>query len=713
MSNQSDSSDKSRPEGFANPDSFLPGETPPFDFIVESINDSILVCDLRGAITYVNRRFAKLIAYDRQQLVDGMTIFDVVTPKGAQQLKELLSKRQEGGEESDSDWQYELELKRQDGSVATGLINTTPIKGEDGAYTGTIAAITDITERKEAEEALRAARAELEERVKQRTAELEKANEAMQREVETRRLAETKALEASKAKSAFLANMSHELRTPLNAVLGYTELIDEDINLFLSGDDPELPAESIQNDLHKIHRAATHLLAIINDILDLSKVEAGRMDLHHDTFEFGDLLDEIAETISPLVTTNNNELNVEIDDSLGTVTTDRTKLKQVLLNLASNASKFTSDGTVTIKAKLDESGPRGCAVVEVSDTGVGIAQDKLEDLFAPFTQADSSTTREYGGTGLGLTICKRFCELMGGEISAESEKGVGSTFSVRIPVDSKQVSQDPAPSEVEWSEEHGVPHVGDAEDTLVLVIDDDADVHELMRRFLVSRGYQVISAYGGDQGLEYARKLQPDIITLDVMMPGRDGWSVLTEIKSDDELAEIPIVIVSMINDRNIGYALGASEYLVKPIQRDRLVGTLSRFRSKSAEGSVLVVEDEADTREMVRRHLDRAGWQVETAENGRVALERLEEGLVPDVVVLDLMMPEVDGFEVAATMRQKPDWADIPIVVLTAMDLSDADHAQLRDSVSRILQKGSTSIDSVVDHILEALDSKAAAPVA
>lgn len=711
MSSHSDSSDGSRPEGFANPDSFLPGETPPFDFIVESINDSILVCDLRGAITYVNRRFAKLIGYERQQLVDGMTIFDVVTPKGAQQLKELLSKRQEGGDEADSDWQYELELKRPDGAVATGLINTTPIKNDDGEYTGTIAAITDITERKEAEEALRAARAELEERVKERTLKLEHANEALQTEVETRRHAETKALEASKAKSAFLANMSHELRTPLNAVLGYTELIDEDINLFLNGDDSELPAESIQKDLHKIHRAATHLLAIINDILDLSKVEAGRMDLHHDTFEFGQLLQEIAETISPLVANNYNELTVDLDDELSTVTTDRTKLKQVLLNLASNASKFTSDGEVTLAATLDTSGTRPCVVVDVTDTGVGIPQEKLESLFAPFTQADSSTTREYGGTGLGLTICKRFCELMGGEISVQSEVGVGSTFSVRIPIDSKQVRDEVTPAKIEWSEEHGVPHVGDAEDTLVLVIDDDSDVHELMRRFLVSRGYQVISAYSGDQGIEYARKLDPDIITLDVMMPGRDGWSVLTELKSDDELAQIPIVIVSMINDRNIGYALGASEYLVKPIQRERLVDTLSRFRATSAEGTVLVVEDEDDTRDMVRRHLDRAGWQVETAENGNVALEKLGDGLIPDVVVLDLMMPEVDGFEVAARMRQNPDWAEIPIVVLTAMDLTEADHAQLRDSVSRILQKGSTSIDKVVDYILAALDSKAAAP--
>ncbi len=681
------------------------GSMPSFDFIVESINDSILVASPTGAITYANRRFAQMVGWGRDELVNGMTIFDVVTPKGAAQLKELLSKRKQGTEEAEGDWRYELEIAHKDGTTAVGLLNTTPIKNADGEYAGTIAAITDITERKKAEEQLRKARAELEERVRERTAELNELNEALQAQVETRRVAEEKALEASKAKSTFLANMSHELRTPLNAVIGYTELIDEDLSTGPSGG---WSLETVRGDLDKIHRAANHLLSIINDILDLSKVEAGRMDLYEDVFDMRSLLDEIAETAKPLVDKNDNTLSVEVDEHVGVGVADRTKLKQVLLNLLSNAAKFTTQGEIALTATPATVAGSDGVRIAVADTGVGIPQEKLDDLFAPFTQADSSTTREYGGTGLGLTICRRFCELMGGEITVESEHGVGSTFSVRLPF-GEQATGLSRPSSTAEDDAAAAPAAhttaatpGAPTDTRVLVVDDDGDVHNLMRRFLTPRGYHVESAYDGDQGLELARSFHPHVITLDVMMPERDGWSVLTALKADADLARIPVVMISMINDDNIGYALGASEYLVKPIGRDRLMTVLERFRTDSAprQPRALIVEDDRDTREMLERHLEREGWQIDMAENGRVALDQLEAGLRPDVMLLDLMMPEIDGFEVARRVRATPEWNNIPIIVLTAMDLTEADRKRLDESVERVLQKGRSSIEEVIEQI-------------
>ena len=330
----------------------------------------------------------------------------------------------------------------------------------------------------------------------------------------------------------------------------------------------------------------------------------------------------------------------------------------------------------------------------------------FEELFEPFTQVDESTTREQGGTGLGLTICKRFIEMMDGEIDVRSEVGEGSTFSIIVP-SSREGLDDSTSEPVVDAGTAEIPQLSDAEDTTVLIIDDDSDVHELMRRFLLPHGFQVVSAFSGDTGVQYAKRIEPDIIALDVMMPGRDGWSVLSELKSDDETAHIPVVMVSMVDDRSIGYALGASEYLVKPISKQRLVETLSRFRPDSPEPHAMVVEDEQDVREVVQRHLTRAGWTVTTAENGEVALEQLAAGGQPDVVILDLMMPKVDGFEVADRMKDHPDWKDIPIIVLTAMDLDEQDYRRLRESVSRVIEKSATSFDEVVEQVVHIAETR------
>ncbi|QDG49612.1 response regulator [Persicimonas caeni] len=669
----------------------------PFATIVETINDGILVVRLGGEIIYANESMAKMLGYSRPEMVGNM-LFDFMEEEWAERARQNLKRRQEGVEEMfDHRWQHN------DGGGVWTLVSAKPMHDEDGVQWGSLVAIQNISERKEMEEEIRQARDELEMRVQERTRQLVETNERLQREVEERREAEERALEASRAKSAFLANMSHELRTPLNAVIGYTELIQEDLD-FGASNPAELPLESIQSDLKKVHHSANHLLALINDILDLSKVEAGKMDLHLDAFDLAELVDEVIDTVRPLVAKNDNDLERSYRRR-GEVVTDRTKLKQVLLNLVGNAAKFTEKGVIELSTAEAVVNSMPGVRIEVRDTGMGIDPESIDRLFEPFTQADESTTRKHGGTGLGLTICKRFCEMMGGTIDVQSTLGEGTTFTILLPTEHRSGLAEPSAT-------MEIPHLSadflsnSGEGPTVLVIDDDPHVHELMRRFLGPRGFHVISAFNGDQGVELARTKRPDVITLDVMMPGRDGWSVLSNLKAEADLESIPVVMVTMIDDKSIGYALGASDYLVKPIQRDRLVKVLARFHPERG-GTALVVEDEDDVREVMARHLRRADWRVRTAENGTAALEMLDSE-IPDVVVLDLMMPEMDGFEVAEIMRQEPRWQEIPIVVVTAMDLDDAQHSRLQKSVERILSKNVSSVDQVLKEVLAVTGAQA-----
>ncbi|RAL20189.1 hybrid sensor histidine kinase/response regulator [Lujinxingia litoralis] len=663
----------------------------PFDTIVETINDGILVCEMDGTIIYANVSMATMLGYAQQQMV-GKTLFDFMTEAWARRARENLARRQEGVAEM-----FDHQFSHSDGHGVWTLVSAKPMREDDGTQWGSLVAIQDISDRKHMEEELRQARDELERRVEERTQQLVEINARLQREVEERTEAEQRALEASRAKSAFLANMSHELRTPLNAVIGYTELIQEDLGLGAE----HIDVPGVARDLTKIHASANHLLSLINDILDLSKVEAGKMELFLESFDLADLVREVIDTIEPLARQNDNALDMNAHYH-GEFVADRTKLKQVMLNLMGNAVKFTDEGTIRLSTSPTTVHGMAGVCIEVEDTGMGISADKIEHLFQPFTQADESTTRRHGGTGLGLTICKRFCEMMGGNIEVESKLGQGTIFRVLLP------SADPSGlqehSDVLWKPdfEGAALHPELDAGPRILVIDDDPNVHELMRRILTPRGFQLVSAYSGDQGVTLAQEHLPDVITLDVMMPGKDGWSVLSTLKSHAGLEHIPVVMISMVDDRNIGFALGATDYLVKPIQRDRLLKTLSRFHPEEG-ASALVVEDEPDIREMISRHLRNAGWSVNTAAHGRQALEILEDER-PDVVLLDLMMPEMDGFEVAEIMRSEPRWKDIPIVVVTAMDLDDAETARLRRSVSRILSKNVRSIDEVMTEVMDVI---------
>ncbi len=490
-------------------------------------------------------------------------------------------------------------------------------------------------------------------------------------------IAKEAAEDASRAKSSFLANMSHELRTPLNAIIGYSEMLQEEAQ--------ERGLTELVADLQKVHGAGRHLLALINDILDLSKIESGKMELLLESFDVRSLLEDVESTIHPLVQKNHNTLLVRGVESAGAMHTDVTRLRQVLFNLLSNACKFTQAGTITLDVSRRRREAGDELVFRLSDTGIGMSPGQRARLFEAFMQADASTSRRYGGTGLGLAISRRFCQMMGGNVTVESALGKGSTFVVTLPASvPERRPAEPEPGR----------HIG-----TVLVIDDDRDACELLARSLTKEGFRVVTAATGDEGLRAAREHKPDAITLDVLMPGMDGWAVLKTLKSDPEVARIPVVMISMVDERDMGRALGAADYLPKPIDRERLSAVLRRFRGSRTPCPALVIEDDPASREVLRRTLEGDGWRVCEARNGREGLEFLKGG-APDLILLDLMMPEMDGFEFVEALRANPAWVQIPVVVVTARDLSGEERERLERHVRKVLQKGALTADALAREI-------------
>ena len=491
---------------------------------------------------------------------------------------------------------------------------------------------------------------------------------------------------ASQLKSQFLANMSHELRTPLNAIIGVTEMLHEDA--------VDLKRDNELEPLGRVLRAAKHLLALINDILDLSKIEAGKMDIHIESFAIAPLINDVVQTIGAMAAKNGNSVVVDCAADMGTMRADQTRIRQALLNLVSNANKFTERGTVTIVARRTADAGPEWVTMAVTDTGIGLTPEQMGKLFQEFVQADASTTRKYGGTGLGLAISRRFCQMMGGDITVASKPGQGSTFTIRLPAE-VGIAQ---PAAAARDAAVARPSAAQSRFPTVLVVDDDPTVREVIARHLTREGFSVATASGGQEGLRLARELHPVAITLDVMMPDIDGWTVLAAIKGDPELADIPVVLVTIVDEKNRGYALGATDYMVKPVDRARLSGVLRNICGAGGRQALLVDDDEMMRRGM-RLALEQDGWQVAEAENGRVALARLAEKR-PDIIMLDLMMPEMDGFEFLVEMRSHAEWRDIPVLVVTAKDLTAEERSQLNGDVERVLQKGAAELDELLAEI-------------
>jgi PAS domain S-box-containing protein len=551
------------------------------------------------------------------------------------------------------------------------LTSKLPLKDERGNIIGLLGIGRDITERKRAEEQVRLQMSIIE----KQNRELTTANE--------------KALEATKAKSAFLASMSHELRTPLNAIIGYSEMLDEEMGD--NGDD------RYRADIEKVRAAGKHLLGLINDILDLSKIEAGRMELYLEEFDLKPVIGEVASTVQPLIAQNENIFVLTENEEIRLVRLDLTKVRQILFNLISNASKFTQNGTVSLEVtSVPGDAASGPGIrFRVSDTGIGITKEQEERLFKEFAQADGSTTRKFGGTGLGLAISKRFCEMMGGSIGIESSSSKGTTFVAILPQRIEESREGPilrtVPSIIA---DRVIP-----KKSCILIIDDDPSVRDLLTRYLTKEGYLTEAVSSGDEGLKRARETIPLAIILDVVMPSKDGWVVLQEIKGDPALEAVPVVMYTMVDDKNFGLAIGASEYLIKPVDKEKILHAIQRLVPQVKRSYVLVVDDDSDARITICRPMEKAGWNVRTADNGKSAIAILEKE-IPGIIFLDIMMPVMDGFEFLALLQSRKEWDHIPVVIVTAKDLSTEESQRLNGAVMKVIQKGDLTPDKLLKQL-------------
>jgi GAF domain-containing protein/CheY-like chemotaxis protein/HAMP domain-containing protein len=512
--------------------------------------------------------------------------------------------------------------------------------------------------------------------------------------------------EVDRLKSEFLASMSHELRTPLNSIIGFSRVI-------LKGIDGPL-TELQQTDLTAIHSAGQHLLGLINDILDLSKIEAGKLELAFDEVNLSEVIRGVMTSAIGLTRDKPITLHVEMPADLPAVWADQIRIRQAVLNLVANAAKFTDQGSITVRAavvhdrplRADGDGPLVEFVrVSVIDTGIGIAGEDMPKLFQAFQQVDSSSSRRAGGTGLGLNITKQLVELHGGRIGLSSQYGHGSTFWFTVPVHPEPVSPPEPP---------GADGQGDTR-RIVLAVDDDPGVITLYRRYLEPQGYRVVGVNRSDEVLQRVRELRPFVITLDVLMPHKDGWQVIQELKREPDTRAIPVIMASIIAEQGRGFSLGAADYLVKPILEQDLLAAVRRLDGEGQERTVLIIDDEADNIRLIRRVLEgEAHYRVFEAQGGREGLEAVAS-LRPHIVVLDLMMPEVDGFEVLAALKSNPETRPIPVIVVTAKDITAEDRDRLNGYVGALLRKGPLTESELlqdVSRVLEQAARRAGLPV-
>jgi signal transduction histidine kinase/DNA-binding response OmpR family regulator len=484
--------------------------------------------------------------------------------------------------------------------------------------------------------------------------------------------------EANKLKSQFLANMSHELRTPMNSIIGFSEILKER----LAG---KIEPKHL-GFLEHIHSSGTHLLGIINDVLDLSKVEAGKMDVYPEYFPVAPTVEGVCQLMRGMTRTSPRFV-VDIPQRLPQIEADLAKFKQVLFNLLSNAVKFSPpDQPITIRAAVAD----GTLTVSVRDEGVGIARSQHAVIFEEFRQVDGSARREFGGTGLGLALVKKFVELQGGKVWVESEPGKGSTFTFTMPVRSRAavISR---PMEI-------VPPRAER----VLVVEDDPNAYELIASALGSAGYLPVRARHGDEALRIARDIQPVAVTLDLVLPGMDGWDLLKKLKADPGTRDLPVVIISVVDSRDLGLALGADDYFIKPVDRDRLLERLRQITKGRGSGEprrLLVIDDDAAVHSMLAEDFSPHGFTIDAAASGEEGLRAAAERK-PDVIILDLMMPGMNGFDVAGSLKEDPRTANIPIVVLTSKELTNEDRAVLQNRVSMFVRKGPPGREQLVREI-------------
>jgi PAS domain S-box-containing protein len=617
-----------------------------YQMLAEAIPQQVWTAQPDGSLDYVNQRCADYFMVPQAELLAaGWT--DVLHPDDAERCAGIWTRSVGTGES----YEVEFRLRRaSDGTYRWHLGRAVAMRDVAGRIIRWLGTNTDIHDRKQAEQDLEEAKAAAD--------------------------------SANLAKSQFLASMSHELRTPLNAVIGYSEMLQEEA--------AEMGFPNLIPDLQKIHRAGGYLLTLINNVLDLSKIEAGKMELFLEDFDLCEMIDGVVDTVHPLMQKNGNTVEVSCPRDIGTIRSDLTKLRQCLLNLLSNAAKFTDRGTV----RLEVERMQNRILLRVADTGIGLSRAQIARLFEPFAQVHAGRENSQAGTGLGLAITRRLAQMLGGDVSLESEPGKGSVFTISLPADAM------------------VPHpqasrsLGGPRQDIVLMVEDDATARELMIRLFRKEGYETVSVENGLDALRLARELRPAIITLDVIMPEMDGWAVLSALKADPEVCDIPVIMVTILDNQKMGYALGATEYLTKPIDRRRMSAVLAKYRSKREKRQVLVVEDSEPDRTLMHRVLEDAGWAVTEAANGAIGLRMMEQQ-TPELILLDLLMPEIDGFEFAYTVRRNEKWRSVPIIVTTARDLTAQDRARLKGNVEAVLSKGAYPMDELMREIRDLVVQK------
>ena len=500
--------------------------------------------------------------------------------------------------------------------------------------------------------------------------------DARTNEMETAR---DEARDASDQKTKFFANMSHELRTPLNAILGYGEMLYEDCE--------DLGYDDLLPDLKKITSSGTHLLSLINNILDLSKIEAGKMELFVTSFEIENMVQTIKDVSEPLAAKNNNAFVINLDGAMGSMSQDETKLRQCLTNFLSNGFKFTKNGTVTLDVKSRMDGDIEFVDFAVIDTGAGMSPEGVAKVFEEYTQAERSTSANYGGTGLGLPISKKFAEMMGGDIVVTSEEGVGSRFTISVPRECPEYAEDEVDANVINL---------DDQDNLVVLVDDDVAMHDLIKRTISKLNLTLLGATNSEKGMELIREIKPKLILLDVLMPGRDGWSLLKECKTDQDLKNIPVIMISQLNQSNLAASLGANDYLTKPIDRNLFVNTVKRILgNETQDHKVLVIDDDKDVREILTRLLKDAGYRPIDARDGKEGLERTKDE--PSLIILDLEMPRMDGFEFLDNyIKNVPEEKRSPVLVFSGKDLTEVQEELLKEKVVGLVKKDDVSMENL-----------------
>ena len=614
--------------------------------LLNSTGEAIYGIDLEGRCIFANSTCIELLRYRNEQDLIGKPMRALVHHTHADGSSQLTSqfRAYQPLQTSEGEHVEDEVMWRADGTNFPAEYWSYPIRRNDEII-GAVVTFVDITTRKRAQEELRAAKEAAE--------------------------------DANRAKSAFLANMSHELRTPMNAILGYSEMLMEDAE--------DLGQDRFVADLNKIHTSAQHLLELINAVLDLSKVEAGKMEIYLETFDVRRLADDVGAIVRPLVEKNRNQLTIHCDDEVGSMHADVTKVRQALFNLLSNASKFTEGGAIELYITRFERRGAPWVVFRVTDSGIGMTPEQVSKLFGAFAQADASTTRKYGGTGLGLAISRKFCRLMGGDITVESETGKGSTFTIWLPAEVSAAKPDDAPVVAGPS---------------VLVIDDDAAARDEVARLLSSAGYGVETAPNADEGLKAARALKPSAIAIGADMPGTAGWDLVAAIKADRDLESIPVLMVSLAEEEREAFALGVAGYNRKPVSREGLLVTVESH-CRRREDTVLVVDDDAAVCDVICRMLGKEGWRAVAVPNGRAALDYLAKAR-PALILLDLAMPVMNGFEFMDAIHQRDELRSIPVVVVSGRDVTAEDRERLRGRIEQNMTSGPSAGDRLLAKVRE-----------